>query len=88
MRNKFQCTPDIVALGEDSMSVQYPGCRAAILGVIHHHCLDTTFIFIPEIYCRIDAFLPIVCVATHVQIKVITDQINRKWNTMVHIKRR
>ena len=30
-------------VGENSMSVQYPGCRAAILGVIHHHCSDTSF---------------------------------------------
>ena len=46
---------DIVALGENSMSVQYPGCRAAILGVIHHHCSDTSFNFTPEIYSRIES---------------------------------
>jgi hypothetical protein len=28
---------DILAIDEDSMSVQYPGCRAATLGVIHRH---------------------------------------------------
>ena len=46
---------DIVALGEDSMSVQYLGCCAAILGVIHHHCSDTSFNFTPEIYSRIES---------------------------------
>jgi hypothetical protein len=46
---------DIVALGEDSMSVQYPGCRAAILGVIRHHRSDTSFNFTPEIYSRIES---------------------------------
>ena len=37
------------------MSVQYPGGRAAILGVIHHHRLDTSFNFTPEIYSRIES---------------------------------
>jgi hypothetical protein len=46
---------DIVALGENSISVQYPGCRAAILGVIHHHRSDTSFNFTPEIYSRIES---------------------------------
>ena len=37
------------------MYVQYPGCRAAILGDIHHHRSDTSFDFTPEIYSRIES---------------------------------
>jgi hypothetical protein len=37
------------------MSVQYPGCRAAILGDLHHHRSDTSFNFTPEIYSRIES---------------------------------
>ncbi len=36
------------------MSVQYPGGRAAILGVIHRHRLGTSFNFTPEIYSKIE----------------------------------
>jgi hypothetical protein len=53
------------------MYVQYPGCRAAILGVIHHHRSDASFNFTPEIYSRIEsqsALLPWVCVALMIQI--------------------
>ena len=37
------------------MYVQYPGCRATILGDIHHHRSDTSFNFTPEIYSRVES---------------------------------
>jgi hypothetical protein len=43
------------------MSVQYPGSPAALLGVIHHHRLDTSFNFTPEIYSRIGRFCLVLC---------------------------
>jgi hypothetical protein len=63
---------NILAIDENSMSVQYPGCRAAILGAIHRHRSHTSFNFTPEIYSRIESqkrLLPVFVCDTQIQIK-------------------